>query len=52
MQQWRLFNAGNRTWYFQNMRTKLCVDVKNGAFPVRPLQQWDCNWGAIQAWHY
>lgn len=52
MQQWRLYNAGSRAWFFQNMRTGLCVDVKNGGLPGAALQQWDCNWGAIQAWHY
>jgi hypothetical protein len=52
MQQWRLFNAGTNAWYIQNMRSGLCLDAKNSGLPGAALQQWDCNWGAIQIWSH
>jgi hypothetical protein len=52
MQQWALFQAGGNSFTIRNLRSGLCVDVKNWGGAGAALQQWDCNGLAVQTWQF
>jgi hypothetical protein len=52
MQQWALYSAGNGSVTIRNLKSGLCVDVKNWGGAGAALQQWYCNNLSVQTWQY
>lgn len=51
MQQWALYSAGTSVT-IRNLKSGLCVDVKDGGGAGAALQQWHCNNFAVQTWQF
>lgn len=51
MQQWALISVGDSV-AIRNLKSGLCVDDKNWGGAGAALQQWDCNYLAVQTWRY
>ncbi|MFD7896902.1 RICIN domain-containing protein [Streptomyces sp. NPDC059743] len=52
MQQWALYTAGTNSLTIRNLKSGLCVDVKNWGGAGAALQQWNCNNLTVQTWQY